>query len=136
LGPVNADAAVCIDCGMLAGEDAICCTMPKQGTPPRPESAAAIGAIGLNNGTAKKAPAVPKVMMTRRFLVRDMVVPSLSAYDPGSRTRRGAGLTEPTVREFADATIPELHNRCEGEADPSPRPRRECQESSGRLGTR
>jgi hypothetical protein len=71
---VNDDAAAWSDCGMLAGEDAICCTMPRHGTPPWLGFAVAI-AIGLNIGSAKKAPAVPKVTMTRRFLVRVMLSP-------------------------------------------------------------
>jgi hypothetical protein len=120
-GPAVIDElADCSVCWRLAGLVTSCCTIPTHGTPPWVVSAVAGAANGLNNGTARYAPAVPMAIMTSRFVVRDIVFSSLSAPEPVGHARLACEFTEQSILKFSDATIAALPNRCQGEAVPSP----------------
>jgi hypothetical protein len=76
-GPaVTADDKDCRDCWRLVGFVTSCCMIPTHGTPPCVVSAIAGAAKGLSRGTDRYAPAVPRAMMTSRFVVRDIVFPT------------------------------------------------------------
>jgi hypothetical protein len=73
--PVRTDAALCSNWETLAGEE-ICCNTSKPGRPGLVGAAGSAAALGLSARTAEHRPVAPTAVMARRFLVRDIFLPT------------------------------------------------------------